>query len=152
MRVKWMSIKLQLWLEKRLIEMVAWYNRTSMLLPQRYWAPITLPEIHIPACEGPMVHGPQRTGQCLTMVVDTWKDTSVWYGPIGCLHTGRYWDHHYDGMTWKHYLNYWPFVQGIHWWQWSSVDSLYKWPVIQSSDDVFIVSLIKPLNSWRQMH
>ena len=53
-------------------------------------------------------------------------------------------DHlHYDVMTWKQFLHYWPFVRGIHW---SRVDSHNKEPVRRVFDDFFDGSLNRLLN------
>ena len=50
---------------------------------------------------------------------------------------------HYDVMTWKRFLHYWPFVRGIHRWP---VDSHHKGPVMRSFGVSFNVSLNKLLN------
>ena len=40
----------------------------------------------------------------------------VWcgYGVQGGLNQHHFWMHHDDVIKWKHFLCYWPFVQGIH--------------------------------------
>ena len=52
--------------------------------------------------------------------------------------------HNYDDVIkWKHFLRYWPFVRGIHWWirlikasdtelwcfLWSTPEQMDEWPI-----------------------
>ena len=50
---------------------------------------------------------------------------------LGWVYIVKNAEKHDDVISWKHFLHYYPFVKGIHWWQ---VDYLHKGPLMQGFD------------------